>query len=145
MDEAELARQMEKAELENAEIAGNNVVALFTCDIGTNLIVYVFEQVMTISLTWKQREQEATKLQVEKKTVKQKRKNKIYSVNLFLLARKIQRLYHSSTPITQLERRNFCLCQYLNRMMIFPMWSPLAAYWPACSAWSISNTRSITG
>ena len=71
-----MARQMEKAELENAEIAGKNTVK-FMITKRIYVVGKIDEQVMTINLTLKLREQEVTMLEVEKKVAKKaKRKRK---------------------------------------------------------------------
>jgi len=58
MDEAELARQMEKAELENTEIGGKSLDRLkLICSILILLLIIFKIQVTMTNLTWKRRAQ----------------------------------------------------------------------------------------
>lgn len=106
MDEAELARQMEKAELENAEIGGNTLIGSILV-IKTNLTVFPSQQVMMINLIWKLREQEGTRPEAGKKQerkAKQKRRNK-YLVLLFFLNRYCKAAIRSDYTTS----RKFCV------------------------------------
>ncbi len=99
MDEAELARQMEKAELENAEIAGKDRVG---CIITKRIYIagHIYQQVMTINLTWKLREQEPMMLEAERKVAKKakrKKKNKDIPHSYFLQTMEITAL--GATPL----------------------------------------------
>ena len=109
MDEAELARQMEKAELENAEIAGINTIG---CIITNRIYIagHIYEQVMTINLTWKLKEQEATMLEAEKKVAKKvakrKRRNKHIPHSYFLQTMEITAL--GATPLRLHNLKEVC-------------------------------------
>lgn len=123
MDEAELARQMEKAELENAEIAGKNTVK-FMITKRIYIVGKIDEQVMTINLTWKLREQEVTMLEVEKKVAKKakrKRRNKYEPHSYFLQTMEITALGATPLRLHNLKEIFLCLFQYLNRTIILPM------------------------
>ncbi len=110
MDEAELARQMEKAELENAEIGGNPITRnVYTTK--NDSIPNFSQQVTMINLIWKQRELEQTKLGVGKKAekkVKQKRRNKDNALLFFYRYLKISARRRQSAPITQ-PQENICV------------------------------------
>lgn len=104
MDEAELARQMEKAELENAEIGG---IAHTKCTIVGKVNAFCFAQAMMINLTWKRKELEATRLVVEKKgerKEKRKRRNENITLLFFNQSREILRFVATLLRLHNLKK-----------------------------------------
>jgi hypothetical protein len=82
------------------------------------------EQVMTINLTWKLREQEVMMLEVEKKVAKKakrKRRNKYEPHSYFLQTMEITALGATPLRLHNLKEIFLCLFQYLNRTIILPM------------------------
>lgn len=87
MDEAELARQMEKAELENAEIGG----MIFLKNVYEKVTDFVYNLLkgMTTNLIWKLKVEELMMLVVEKRVerrVKLRRRNRNNSPLIFLIS-----------------------------------------------------------